>query len=42
MLEQAAPAGTPNEQKNPLSKWMNIAVISGAGLTAGAGGEFVR
>jgi PAT family beta-lactamase induction signal transducer AmpG len=33
---------TPNEQKNPLSKWMNIAVISGAGLTAGAGGEFVR
>lgn len=33
---------TPNEQKNLLSKWMNIAVISGAGLTAGAGGEFVR
>jgi MFS transporter, PAT family, beta-lactamase induction signal transducer AmpG len=33
---------TPNEQKNPLSKWMNIAVISGAGLTAAAGGEFVR
>jgi len=33
---------TPNEQKNPLSKWMNIAVISGAGLTAGAAGEFVR
>jgi len=33
---------TPNEQKNPLSKWVNIAVISGAGLTAAAGGEFVR
>lgn len=33
---------TPNEQKNALSKWMNIAVISGAGLTAGVGGEFVR
>ena len=33
---------TQNEQKNPLSKWMNIAVISGAGLTAGVGGEFVR
>jgi PAT family beta-lactamase induction signal transducer AmpG len=33
---------TPNEQKNPLSKWMNIAVISGAGLTAGVGGELVR
>lgn len=33
---------TSNEQKNPLSKWMNIAVISGAGLTAAAGGEIVR
>jgi PAT family beta-lactamase induction signal transducer AmpG len=33
---------TPNEQKNSLSKWMNIAVVSGAGLTAAAGGEFVR
>jgi len=33
---------TPSQHKNPLSKWMNIAVISGAGLTAAAGGEFVR
>ena len=28
--------------KNPLSKWMNIAVFSGTGLTSLAGGEFVR
>ena len=32
----------PNEQKNPLSKWMNIAIFSGTGLIAAAGGEFVR
>src|SRR5882724_3595304 len=33
---------TPNEQKNPLSKWMNIAVFSGTGLTSVVGGEIVR
>jgi PAT family beta-lactamase induction signal transducer AmpG len=33
---------TPNEQKNLLSKWMNIALFIGMGLTAAAGGEFVR
>ena len=33
---------TPNEQKNPLSKWVNIAVFTGTGLTSAAGGEFVR
>jgi PAT family beta-lactamase induction signal transducer AmpG len=33
---------TPKEHKNSLSKWMNIAVISGSGLTVAAGGEFVR
>ncbi len=33
---------TPNEQKNPLSKWMNIALLSGTGLVSAAGGEFVR
>jgi PAT family beta-lactamase induction signal transducer AmpG len=33
---------TPNEQKNSLSKWMNIAVFSGTGLISAAGGEFVR
>jgi MFS transporter, PAT family, beta-lactamase induction signal transducer AmpG len=33
---------TPNEHKNPLSKWMNIAVFSGTGLLSAAGGEFVR
>jgi MFS transporter, PAT family, beta-lactamase induction signal transducer AmpG len=33
---------TPNDQKNPLSKWVNIAVFSGTGLTSAAGGEFVR
>ena len=25
----------PNEHKNPLSKWMNIALVSGAGLIVG-------
>jgi PAT family beta-lactamase induction signal transducer AmpG len=33
---------TPSEHKNPLSKWMNIAVFSGTGLTSAVGGEFVR
>jgi MFS transporter, PAT family, beta-lactamase induction signal transducer AmpG len=33
---------TPKEHKNPLSKWMNIAVFSGTGLSSAAGGEFVR
>jgi len=33
---------TPKEHKNPLSKWMNIALLSGTGLTSAAGGEFVR
>jgi PAT family beta-lactamase induction signal transducer AmpG len=32
----------PNEHKNPLSKWMNIAIFSGTGLISAAGGEFVR
>lgn len=33
---------TPNEDKNPLSKWINIALIGGIGVTSAAGGEFVR
>ena len=33
---------TPKEDKNRLSKWINIAFISGIGVTAAAGGEFVR
>ena len=33
---------TPNEQKNALSKWINIALFSGTGLIVAAGGEFVR
>jgi PAT family beta-lactamase induction signal transducer AmpG len=33
---------TPNEHKNSLSKWMNIALISGTGLIVAAGGEFLR
>src|SRR5215471_7637223 len=33
---------TPKEHKNPLSKWLNIALFSGTGLTSAAGGEFVR
>jgi len=33
---------TPNEHKNLLSKWINIALFSGTGLIAGAGGELVR
>jgi MFS transporter, PAT family, beta-lactamase induction signal transducer AmpG len=33
---------TPHEHKNPLSKWMNIALISGMGVIVAAGGEFVQ
>ena len=33
---------TPNEDKNPLSKWINIALIGGIGVTSAAGGELVR
>src|SRR3569833_776704 len=29
----------PDADKNPLSKWMNIAMVSGAGLIVGLGGE---
>ena len=32
----------PDEQKNPLSKWINIALVSGTGLIVGLGGELVR
>jgi MFS transporter, PAT family, beta-lactamase induction signal transducer AmpG len=32
---------TPHEQKNPLSKWMNIALISGMGVIVAAAGEIV-
>jgi PAT family beta-lactamase induction signal transducer AmpG len=32
----------PHEEKNPLSKWMNIALISGMGVIVAAGGEFVQ
>jgi PAT family beta-lactamase induction signal transducer AmpG len=33
---------TPHEQKNPLSKWMNIALISGSGVIIALGGELVH
>lgn len=33
---------TPNENKNTLSKWMNIALISGTGVIVAASGEFVH
>jgi PAT family beta-lactamase induction signal transducer AmpG len=33
---------TPPEHKNPLSKWMNIALISGTGVIVAAGGEFAK
>lgn len=33
---------TPNRYKNSLSKWMNIAIISGTGFIVAAGGELVR
>lgn len=47
MLSSSALGGwlstiVPDEQKNPLSKWMNIALVSGTGLIVGAGGELVR
>jgi PAT family beta-lactamase induction signal transducer AmpG len=32
----------PDEDKNQLSAWVNIAVISGAGVTSALGGEMVR
>ncbi|MBW8870591.1 MAG: hypothetical protein JF563_07485 [Acidobacteriales bacterium] len=32
----------PEEQKNTLSKWINIALVSGTGLIVGLGGELVR
>lgn len=32
----------PDEQKNALSKWINIALVSGTGLIVGLGGELVR
>jgi MFS transporter, PAT family, beta-lactamase induction signal transducer AmpG len=31
----------PEEHKNPLSKWINIALVSGTGLIVGLGGELV-
>jgi PAT family beta-lactamase induction signal transducer AmpG len=33
---------TPHEHKNLLSKWMNIALISGMGIIVAAGGELVQ
>jgi MFS transporter, PAT family, beta-lactamase induction signal transducer AmpG len=33
---------TPHEHKNPLSKWMNIALISGMGVIVACGGELVQ
>jgi MFS transporter, PAT family, beta-lactamase induction signal transducer AmpG len=33
---------TPHEQKNPLSKWINIALISGSGVIIAVGGELVH
>jgi MFS transporter, PAT family, beta-lactamase induction signal transducer AmpG len=47
MLSSSALGGwlsnvVPDHQKNPLSKWMNIALVSGTGLIVAAGGEFVR
>ena len=33
---------TPEEKKNPLSKWMNIALVSGVGLIVVTGGELIR
>lgn len=47
MLSSAALGGwlsniAPEEGKNPLSKWMNIAAISGNGLIVAIGAEFVR
>jgi PAT family beta-lactamase induction signal transducer AmpG len=47
MLSSAALGGwlsniVPDEHKNPLSKWMNIGLVSGTGLIVGVGGELVR
>jgi PAT family beta-lactamase induction signal transducer AmpG len=47
MLSSSALGGwlsnvVPEEHKNPLSKWMNIALVSGTGLIVGLGGELVR
>jgi PAT family beta-lactamase induction signal transducer AmpG len=47
MMSSAALGGwlsniVPDEHKNPLSKWMNIALVSGTGLIVGLGGELVR
>lgn len=47
MLSSSALGGwlsniVPDEHKNPLSKWMNIALVSGTGLIVGLGGEFAR
>lgn len=47
MLSSSALGGwlsniTPGEKKNVLSKWMNIAAISGNGLIVALGAEFVR
>jgi len=33
---------TAHEQKNPLSKWINIALISGSGVIIAVGGELVH
>jgi len=32
----------PDEHKNAMSKWINIALVSGTGLIVGLGGELVR
>jgi PAT family beta-lactamase induction signal transducer AmpG len=47
MLSSSALGGwlsniTPGEAKNSLSKWMNIALISGNGLIVAVGAEFMR
>ena len=47
MLSSSALGGwlsniVPDEHKNPLSKWMNIALVSGTGVIVGLGGELVR
>ena len=33
---------TPSEQKNLLSKWLNIAIFAGTGIVSAAGGELIR
>ena len=47
MLSSAALGGwlsniAPTEQKNPLSKWLNIAAVGGIGIVVAAGGELIR